>query len=46
MTRAPRRIRRLHPDYQSPALSELLVTPYTTFHSRRRSQRPSGSPTS
>lgn len=31
MTRAPRRIRRLPPDYQFPALSELLVTPYTTF---------------
>lgn len=31
MTRAPRRIRRLHSDHRSPALSELLVTPYTTF---------------
>lgn len=31
MTRAPRRIRRLHPDHRFPALSELLVTPYTTF---------------
>lgn len=31
MTRAPRRIRRLHPDRRFQALSELLVTPYTTF---------------
>lgn len=31
MTRVPRRIRRLSSDHQSPALSELLVTPYTTF---------------
>ena len=31
MTRVPRRIRRLHPDRRSQALSELLVTPYTTF---------------
>jgi len=31
MTRAPRRIRCLHPDRRFQALSELLVTPYTTF---------------
>lgn len=31
MTRAPRRIRHLHPDRRFQALSELLVTPYTNF---------------